>query len=59
MLPEDKRHPKDSIMLKNIDMNGIMGMALTNRNTVEYNQEEDPYMLNQENIVKITGKSKK
>ena len=59
ILPENRRRPRDAIILDRVNMNEIMSMALTNRKIIEYNQLEDPYMLSKDNLVKITGKSKK
>jgi len=59
ILPEDRRRPRDAIILDRVNMNEIISMALTNRKIIEYNQLEDPYMLSKDNLVKITGKSKK
>ena len=59
ILPEDRRRQKDAFFLERLNMDAIMSMALTNTRTIEYTQDKDPYIMTKDNLVKITGKSKK
>ena len=59
LLPEERRFKKDNQMLESLNMDKLMSVAISNKKSVEYQASDDPFAINQSQLVSIKPKSKK